>query len=833
MKPDVAKQRRATFRGTRMTHGERARVDEIERRLGAALARSADLLDTTAEGIFEATADGRLVFANRAFARILGHGSVEELMATLGDPDKLFADPEQRRAIRRTLAERGRVDDVRIEIVRGDGTRGVASLSGVRVEGDPDVAFRGFVLDITEHERSEQALREAEKRYRTMVEQLPAITYVDNYFEGSGGLLFVSPQIEPIMGFTPQEWIEDNDFWWNHAHPDDRDAVDVLDKRAREEGTSFEAEYRMIAKDGRVVWFLDRANVIRDAAGIPFLVHGVMLDITEQKRAEEALRRRESILEAVGFAADRLLRAQAWDEVIDEVLAKLGTAAGVSRVYVFENHPDADGSILASQRFEWVADGVEPQIDNEELQGIPYRAAGFGRWVDVLGAGGVIHGHVRDFPDSERDLLEAQSILSMVLVPIDVAAAWWGLIGFDDCVEGREWRTAEVDALKVAADAIGAAIDRAAAQGALVESEERFRRLAEGAPDIIYRYRLLPEPTVEYVSPALEAILGYTPAEALADRKLMFRLIHPDDFHLLQEVLSQCEGSVALRLIHRDGHIVTLEVRNRPVTDEEGGVVVIEGIARDVTERVRAQERLQASYDALRDADEQRRQLLARLVRAQEEERQRIALDIHDDSIQVMTAVGMRLQLLHRVLTDPEDVAALVNAQETVRLTIQRLRRLLFELHPPSLDRVGLSAALCDHSRLIEDEGGPQVAIEDRMRVEPPPGSRTIAYRIGQEALTNVRKHARAKRVDIVLEGDRGGTRVTIRDDGVGFDPDTTPANGTPGHLGIASMLERAQLAGGWCRVDSAPGQGTTVEFWVPAITASSAPQEDRHAAGP
>lgn len=831
MKPGVAGQRRAAFRGT--GSAERARVHELERRLGDALARSADLLDTTAEGIFEAAADGRLVFANRAFARILGFGSVEELMARLDDPERLFADPEQRRAIRRTLAERGRVDDARIQIVRVDGTRGVASLSAVTVDGEPDVAFRGFVLDITERERSEQALRDAEERYRTMVEQLPAITYVDDYFEGSGGLLFVSPQIEPIMGFTPEEWIEDKDFWWNHAHPDDRDAVDVLDKRAREDGTSFEAEYRMVARGGRVVWFLDRANVIRDAAGTPFLVHGVMLDITEQKRAEEALRRRESILEAVGFAADRLLRARAWEEAIDAVLARLGKAAGVSRVYVFENHLDDDGRLLTSPRFEWVADGVEPQIENEELQGIPYRAAGFGRWVDVLGDGGVIHGLVRGFPDSERDLLEAQSIRSMVLVPIEVAGEWWGLIGFDDCAEGRDWSAAEIDALKVAADAIGAAIDRASAQGALLESEERFRRLAERAPDVIFRYRLAPEPALEYASPAVEAMTGYSVDRLLAQPGLLFELIHPDDTHLLDELLADPERGHTLRWIHADGRVVWTEQRSSPVLDEGGRIVAWEGIARDVTERVRAQERLQASYDALRGADEQRRRLLARLVRAQEEERQRIALDIHDDSIQVMTAVGMRLQLLHRALTDPEDVAALVNAQETVQLTIQRLRHLLFELHPPSLDRVGLSAALVDHSRLIEDEGGPQVSIEDRMRVEPPPGSRTIAYRIAQEALVNVRKHARASRVGILLEDDRDGTRVTIRDDGVGFDPDATPANGTPGHLGIASMLERAQLAGGWCRVDSAPGQGTTVAFWVPSITAASSPQEGTGTAGP
>jgi signal transduction histidine kinase len=106
----------------------------------------------------------------------------------------------------------------------------------------------------------------------------------------------------------------------------------------------------------------------------------------------------------------------------------------------------------------------------------------------------------------------------------------------------------------------------------------------------------------------------------------------------------------------------------------------------------------------------------------------------------------------------------------------------------------------------------------DAMDREPPPDARVICYRIAQEAIANVRKHARASHVEVVLVSEGGGTRVVIRDDGVGFDPErTAPA---PGHLGLPDMRERAELAGGWLRISSAPGSGTVVEFWIPSWAA-------------
>jgi signal transduction histidine kinase len=220
-------------------------------------------------------------------------------------------------------------------------------------------------------------------------------------------------------------------------------------------------------------------------------------------------------------------------------------------------------------------------------------------------------------------------------------------------------------------------------------------------------------------------------------------------------------------------------------------------------------------YESLRQVDSARRGLLARLVRAQEEERQTIASDIHDDSIQVMTAVGMRLYTLRKRLSDPDQLAALDEFARTLTEATRRLRSLMFELRPPALDREGLGAALRMYLEHTEDEQGPTYELEDRITRELSTEVRAVVYRITQEALTNIRKHAQAKRVHVLLEPMGVGVRVRIADDGVGL-PAGQSDRSAPGHLGLTAMRERAELAAGWWRIESPPAGGTVVEFWIP-----------------
>jgi diguanylate cyclase (GGDEF)-like protein/PAS domain S-box-containing protein len=167
----------------------------------------------------------------------------------------------------------------RAEVVRG-------------VNGEP-LRIVGTVHDITERKEAEAKLREAEERYRTLVEQIPAVTYIDRVTDGPDEPLYTSPQIEQLLGYTPEEWLMAG-LWYEQLHPEDRDrllAVDERYERARQE--RFSEEYRLIAKDGSVVWVREEAVLVRDEAGEPMFWQGVIFDLTERKETEEALRRSE------------------------------------------------------------------------------------------------------------------------------------------------------------------------------------------------------------------------------------------------------------------------------------------------------------------------------------------------------------------------------------------------------------------------------------------------------------------------------------------------------------------------------------------------------------
>jgi signal transduction histidine kinase len=235
------------------------------------------------------------------------------------------------------------------------------------------------------------------------------------------------------------------------------------------------------------------------------------------------------------------------------------------------------------------------------------------------------------------------------------------------------------------------------------------------------------------------------------------------------------------------------------------------GIMSDLSEQKRAEEKLRKSLDVLRRTMEDRRKLLLRLEDAQEEERRRIAADIHDDSIQVMSAADIRAQSLARQITDPALRTEADELRETIRAAVERLRHLLFELRPPALDREGLVSALRAYASDVE----PVPEIVDRLRSEPPPDIRVILFRIAQEAIANARKHAGADAISVSLATEDGGVRVLVTDDGQGFDIAVLDAP-QQGHIGLPTMVERAELAGGRCRIESLPGRGTTVDAWVP-----------------
>jgi signal transduction histidine kinase len=212
----------------------------------------------------------------------------------------------------------------------------------------------------------------------------------------------------------------------------------------------------------------------------------------------------------------------------------------------------------------------------------------------------------------------------------------------------------------------------------------------------------------------------------------------------------------------------------------------------------------------LKEVDEQRRRLLHHVVRAAEDERRRIAHDVHDDPVQKLAAVKMRLEMLAAKHPELPDIA---ESHKTVASTMRSMRRMLFDLSPPILDEEGIGPALeyfLEHSRFPY-----RWTVEDHLDLQPSTQTRLILYRTAQEALINARKHAEAEIVRVTLRDRDRGVWMEIQDDGIGFEPQK--AITAPGHLGLAAIRERAEMAGGWCSLQSLPGAGTCLQLWFPS----------------
>lgn len=271
---------------------------------------------------------------------------------------------------------------------------------------------------------------------------------------------FVSDKAEEIVGYPASRWVEEPTFWVDHLHPDDRDWAMELCVANAAARRGHELDYRMLTPDGDTVWLRETVTVDVDTDDTARL-RGVIVDITRQKTAEEELRRRDAILEAVRFAGERLLSPSgSWDERVQAVLERLGQATGVSRVYIFENSTGRDDEIWTTNTHVWAASPELLSTQGPELRPLSYRAMGLDRWLEAFPRGEVLYGYVRDMPEIERAEFERMDILSYVLVPTFVDGAWWGVIGFDECVRERISSRIERDALKAAADMLGAAIGR-------------------------------------------------------------------------------------------------------------------------------------------------------------------------------------------------------------------------------------------------------------------------------------------------------------------------------------------------------------------------------------
>jgi PAS domain S-box-containing protein len=319
-----------------------------------------------------------------------------------------------------------------------------------------------------------------------------------------------------------------------------------------------------------------------------------------------------NLLRGVAEAISQLLIYADYTKGIDTALATLGRATDVDRVYLFAMHPHPDtGELVASQRFEWVQEGIMPQLDNPQLQNCAPETATIDTWYQTLQTGQTVSALTREVPMPDRHLLEEQDILSVLLVPIFVRDGLWGFVGFDDCHSERSWTADEETVLILMANSLGGAIARHQAEIALQDSEARLQRITANVPGMIFQFRRDVEGhcQVAYASSGAAELLELSPEQMQPDDCPLAPLCHPDDYPAFQTMLEKAfqthqpwnwEG----RIITPSGKLKWVQGMSRPMLQPNGDVVW-DGVLVDISDRkqIETQHRQsEARYRAMLDA---------------------------------------------------------------------------------------------------------------------------------------------------------------------------------------------------------------------------------------
>jgi len=652
----------------------------------------------------------------------------------------------------------------------------------------------------------------------------------------------------------------------------------------------------------------------------------------EQRRlALKLLRRRDNILKAVYLFTERFLRMPLTESKIEPILEELGYADEVSRVYVFENHRKDDGTLVTTQRYEWAAPDTAPEITNPDLIEMPWVEAGFERWMTMLSNGELIYGCVEDFPESERKLLAAQSIISIMVAPIFVGANWWGLIGFDDCRSRREWAPVEIEALKTAANIIGAAIQRKLAEEAVLDSEKKYRLVVDNANEGIV---ITQDGMLKFVNRQAKDFTGISENNHKIGNFLDY--IHPDDREMVIEhhrkrlAGEETPQIYSIRVVDRGGNVrwvqnngVIVEWEGRPATlnfllditsrkqaldhlaeseekyrrlfeSDSDAVMIFDsesqrfedanpatldlfgyskeeflrlkvadisaekdktrdsvdeishantpnmkvplryfrrkdgsifsgeiaagkfisngrqkiiGAVRDITERLQAEDKIRA--------------LTREQIKVQEAERNRIARYLHDHVAQDLSTLKISIETLFDApdTLAPEKQKKLAEISTILQESISSVRDLSYDLRPPGMNQLGLVRIVFQLCEDFSQKNKVPVDFYSAGIKELKQDFDTAIniYRLIQEGLNNIRKHARAENVIIRLVASSPNIILRIEDDGRGFDVANRLSTALKEkRMGLSSMEERVCLLGGKMDIKSRIGLGTRILIEIP-----------------
>jgi len=654
------------------------------------------------------------------------------------------------------------------------------------VDGAPAL-IRGLLVEITKQKSTEEAFADAEMRFRRVVDRIPAIVYLESVSGDPGGVgetIYVSPQVESILGFTAEEWQQDPVTWARQFHPDDRERVREQYQASQLSNEPFTCEYRMFAKDGRTLWFRDEAVLVRDETGAPMLWQGIMYDVTGER--ESAARIRETENRYLNLV--ETLPAIVYSEDV--------TGSGLQIMYI----NSLVEKLLGIRREEWVND---PSV-----------------WLDA------IHPDDRaevDRVDRETERTGDPFSIEYRMYARDGRLLWFhdeAVLVRDDTGNPRYWQGVMTDITA-----------RREAEAQLAEAEARYRTLVEQTPTITYIDAIDGPVSTLYISPQTTPILGYSPDEWYADPALWSKIVHPEDG--TKDAYEDSGGAPhdsVYRLIAKDNRVVWVHDQSRLITDEQGQPKHWQGVLIDITAQKRAEslERDLAvereSADHLRALDDMKNTFL-----------QAVSHDLRTPLAAIL-GLAVTLERGDDVGLDPEesrDLAGRIaqNARKLEKivndlLDLDRLTRGLVEPVLRPTDLGALVRSLAEgfdllHGRTVQIDAASVVIPLDGAKVE----------RIVENLLGNTAKHTPPDAtVWVRVEPVQDGALISIEDDGPGVPPDlreqifepflqgTGPSNHSPGvGVGLTLVARFAQIHGGKAWVQERDGGGASFRVFLPS----------------
>ncbi|MFB8789317.1 MAG: PAS domain S-box protein [Potamolinea sp.] len=313
-----------------------------------------------------------------------------------------------------------------------------------------------------------------------------------------------------------------------------------------------------------------------------------------------------NLLHGVAQATNQLLTIGDCTTAINRSLETLGQVTGVDRVYIFKIHPHPEtGEAAMSQKFEWARETVTAEIDNPKLQNLTFSMAGMNLFYQALEAGKSCSGLVRELSTLERQLLEPQGILSILVVPIPVNGKLWGFIGFDDCHSDRSWSKDESAVLMTMAATIGSSVAHRQAEEALQQSQLRLEQIAAKVPGMIFQFlqRSDGSRSVLYANSGCRELFELEPEEIQANFQTLSDLIHPDDREAYEQSVTTSAATGATwdwqgRIITPSGTLKWVQGNSR-LERQFNDDLLWDGFLVDITERKQTEADLRASEERL------------------------------------------------------------------------------------------------------------------------------------------------------------------------------------------------------------------------------------------